>query len=586
MKKVRFLFGNLPAVLFFMMFVFMVASCGGGGNGGGDTADTVSPVPGGGGAVAVISEGETVIEISWIEATDDVSAPGNLEYIVYYAQVEDITSVADVENNATAYGGWEADASSREIGGLTRGMSYWFNVLVRDEAENTAAYTPVSGSTLTGAPLNRAGGIDFNDLDMGHMEAGGIVEIEKAADESDVTHYVLYWGDEYQQKLSGEDPVVTLEKTGDDLLYLLQPDTVMPNGAEYLLVFTANDLAEMEEGVSVGPVDEEGDIYANTEGTAGSPIPLTAEFPGAEYEKTIGTGKSYYYTERTNETLSVEVEDMSDDVDIICYDGDETFTEVDTELTESYGRTADELCGATSAFLYFVIDGSDTGYKLNGPGASFTLIVTSAPNSSTIPYSEGSEEEPFFIPTGYQYRGQVGTDGTSYYEAEVTPGVEYIVNVYGDSLTPIIYTDQFDTEVANPVTAAGDRLYLSVSGNETSFDVEVVYAEGEEYPVFLKTEKTNKCRVDHTSSYYVFDADDGSDYTVSAVMREGRDPDLGKDLDVFVYSDIDFSDQIGSAQTEEGTASCTVTAESGILAVRVDDETGSGGTFKLIVEEQ
>jgi len=586
MKNGRILFSKLLAALAFVALVFMVASCGGGdgggdtGDDGGETPDTTSPVPGGGGTITVVSEGQTIVSISWTEATDDVSMQGSLEYIVYFAESSGITSVEDAVNSGTQSGDWTAGVSSREVSGLTRGTAYWFNVFVRDDAGNIGAYTPVSGSTLTGAPLGRAGGIDFTDLDMGHLEIAGYVEIQKAEDESDMTEYLLYWGDEDAKKLTGEDPIAEIEKTGEDILYFLEPDTAIPDGAEYLLVFTANDLAEMEQGTSVELADEEGNIYANTEGIPGAPIFLEAGFGGADYEKTIGTGRSYYYTERTSDSLSVELKDMTDDVDIICYDEDDSFQTENTDLVDTYGRTAEEMCGANGDILYFVIDGSDTGYKLNGPGASFTVVATSSPVSMAMLHNEGTEEEPADIPTGYLYGGQVGTDGTSYYRAEVTPGVVYTVNVY--SVEPElagIYTDQFITEASSPVTATGDGLYISVPGDYDFINLEVVYAEGEEVPVFLITGKSNKCRVNHTSSYYVFDADEGTDYAVTL-------SDMTNDLDVFVYSDMDFSDRIGKAETENDPETCSVTAESGMLAVRVDDVTGNGGTFILTVEEE
>ena len=584
MKRGRSVLGIFMIVMLFGTFGLMIVSCSSGGGGGGTvddggdtTADTTSPVPGGGGTITVVSEGQTIVSISWTEATDDVSMQGSLEYIVYFAESSGIISVEDAVNSGTQSGDWTAGVTSREVSGLTRGTAYWFNVFVRDDAGNTGAYTPVSGTTLTGAPLGRAGGIDFTDLDMGHLEIAGYVEIEKAEDESDITEYRVYWGDGDERKIEGEEPVLELEKTGEDLHYFIPPDTVIPDGAEYLLVFTANDLAEMEQGTSVELADEEGNIYANTEGIPGAPIFLEAGFGSADYEKTIGTGRSYYYTERTSDSLSVELRDMTDDVDIICYDEDDSFQTENTDLVDTYGRTAEEMCGANGDILYFVIDGSDTGYKLNGPGASFTLVATSSPVSLVMPHNEGTEEEPAEIPTGYLYGGQTATGGTSYYKATVDPGAVYTVNSYSGTVCTV-FNDMFVTPVSCPLTAAGDTLYVSVTG-ATFFSLEVVYAEGEDVPIFLISGKENKCRVNHTSSFYVFDADEGSDYTVTV-------SDMTNDLDVFVYSDIDFSDRIGKAETEDDPETCSVTAESGMLAVRVDDVTGNGGTFILTVEEQ
>src|SRR5678809_264899 len=84
----------------------------------------------------------TVI-LSWTAATDDVSAQDKLVYEVRQSRVNNLDTVANAETNgaiALAYGSGRTTAT---ISGLTPGATYYFNVIVKDEAGNKSAYEMV-----------------------------------------------------------------------------------------------------------------------------------------------------------------------------------------------------------------------------------------------------------------------------------------------------------------------------------------------------------------------------------------------------------------------------------------------------------
>ena len=122
-------------------------------------------------------------------------------------------------------------------------------------------------------PINKAGGVSFTDTDTeGSGELGGAVSITKATDESDITHYELYWGKESSDtagiddtlqveasttaKIDSSPLIAEIAKTGSDLSYDLSADTSTPSGATHLLVLTKNETGEMSEGVSQAITDK------------------------------------------------------------------------------------------------------------------------------------------------------------------------------------------------------------------------------------------------------------------------------------------------------------------------------------------
>lgn len=105
-------------------------------------------------------------------------------------------------------------------------------------------------------PTHEASSISFHDGDPRANLVDGTVLIGKAADESDVANYNLYWLSFAIKKVS---LVATLPKTGADLAYPLQGS--VPATAGGLMVLTSNAAGEMTTGPSTFALDNTASHY-------------------------------------------------------------------------------------------------------------------------------------------------------------------------------------------------------------------------------------------------------------------------------------------------------------------------------------
>lgn len=91
--------------------------------------------------------------INWMAATDDVSTISTLEYKVFLAEETTyINNINTIENNTTVVSDWQTNLLSYQITDLSPETTYYFNVLVRDEAENKTIYAYFTGITNTTPP--------------------------------------------------------------------------------------------------------------------------------------------------------------------------------------------------------------------------------------------------------------------------------------------------------------------------------------------------------------------------------------------------------------------------------------------------
>jgi hypothetical protein len=107
--------------------------------------ETEPPVAGGG--LTAGTPRATVIPLSWTKATDSLSPAADLEYKVVWSPRDDIGSVAEADSNGTTAVDWTVDIGSADVAGLSILTTCHMNVLVRDRAGNTAAYSSVSATT-------------------------------------------------------------------------------------------------------------------------------------------------------------------------------------------------------------------------------------------------------------------------------------------------------------------------------------------------------------------------------------------------------------------------------------------------------
>ena len=97
-------------------------------------------------------------------------------------------------------------------------------------------------------PVNPAVNVSFTDTDLDRLEIGGNVVIIHAVDESDITHYVLYWGSTASTKWGSA--IAEIAKTGSDIIYPIAQNTALSVNTTHFLVYTKNAVGEMATGVN------------------------------------------------------------------------------------------------------------------------------------------------------------------------------------------------------------------------------------------------------------------------------------------------------------------------------------------------
>lgn len=111
------------------------------------TGDITAPAPGNSGTITTASITAVSLTLNWTQATDAITPQGSLQYLAYRSTANNLGSVANIEGNGTALGSYSAGIASVNVMGLSPSTTYYFNIIVRDNAGNKAAYTTVSAST-------------------------------------------------------------------------------------------------------------------------------------------------------------------------------------------------------------------------------------------------------------------------------------------------------------------------------------------------------------------------------------------------------------------------------------------------------
>jgi len=98
-------------------------------------------------AISVSDLSNTSLTLSWTQATDNLTAPEELQYRVYRVGSSTADTVAAVEAG-TPIGPYEPDLSGKSISGLYGGQAYSFAVVVQDKAGKKSLYPKIRVRTL------------------------------------------------------------------------------------------------------------------------------------------------------------------------------------------------------------------------------------------------------------------------------------------------------------------------------------------------------------------------------------------------------------------------------------------------------
>ncbi|MDR1042487.1 MAG: Ig-like domain repeat protein [Clostridiales Family XIII bacterium] len=126
--------------------------------------ESTPPSPGGERKLTVAAIQPTSLDISWAEASDNLSATENIVYHVYRAEsaTNVLATPADCASNGTLLASG-ANMASYSVTGLSSGTSYWLNVVAEDEAGNRAAYAAarvITPRVVSIANAVQVGGVD------------------------------------------------------------------------------------------------------------------------------------------------------------------------------------------------------------------------------------------------------------------------------------------------------------------------------------------------------------------------------------------------------------------------------------------
>ncbi len=123
----------------------------------------------------------------------------------------------------------------------------------KNEAGEMAMGTSVAVKDLVKIPANAPAALTFTDTDSSYKLIGGTVTITKAANETDVKRYLIYWGTDSTTKLAlwANTPVLSITATGSDVTGTITTGTPIPDTATYLLSFSENSGGEMTTGAAV-----------------------------------------------------------------------------------------------------------------------------------------------------------------------------------------------------------------------------------------------------------------------------------------------------------------------------------------------
>lgn len=194
------------------------------------TADVVPPEPFVKSTISFEGINSTTIRLKWRKGSDDVSAQSHLQYKVVRSDLASRISEGGLYDflNGDTVQDWTTDIDTAVASGLDPNVVYYFNVAVRDEADNAGFYTVSCPDRVTG--------VNFLDSDTDVGQVKGTLTFNPMPDEDSLSGYSVYWGSDGATKASGR--IALIPKSGAPTYRHEFPEnTVKPNTACYILVY-------------------------------------------------------------------------------------------------------------------------------------------------------------------------------------------------------------------------------------------------------------------------------------------------------------------------------------------------------------
>ncbi len=159
--------------------------------------DSTAPTAGGSGVLSFSSVNSSSLTVNWTAGTDNVTAQANLQYLVYYSASNNIASVSNAETNGTAVGSYSSNITTKAVTGLSASTTYYFNVIIKDEAGNKTAYTTNSQATSaagdsTAPTAGGSGVLSFSSVNSSGLTVNWTVGTDNVTAQANL-QYLLYY---------------------------------------------------------------------------------------------------------------------------------------------------------------------------------------------------------------------------------------------------------------------------------------------------------------------------------------------------------------------------------------------------------
>jgi len=217
-----------------------------------------APTVGDSGTILAFDLLKTEVTLLWTKATDETTSVANLQYLVYMSTGNNIDTIANIEANGTGIGTFAANISTRIITPLTANTTYYFNIVVKDELGNKAAYTMKQILTLNNsAPLTMSGSTQYTLVQILNLTATSVNPTWLAASDETTAQadlqYLVYYSTG-----NNIDTVANMEANGTAVgTYAVnitnKSVTGLSNGTRYYVNLIVKDEAGNKAGFNMNP---------------------------------------------------------------------------------------------------------------------------------------------------------------------------------------------------------------------------------------------------------------------------------------------------------------------------------------------
>ena len=113
--------------------------------------DTLSPTVGNNGSITITHLKATSLTLNWTKSSDLGTLTNSLQYKVVQSTSDNISTGLEMETTGSGRStiqDWAVDINTKDVTGLTVSTTYYFNVLVKDQAGNKTIYSRLVITTL------------------------------------------------------------------------------------------------------------------------------------------------------------------------------------------------------------------------------------------------------------------------------------------------------------------------------------------------------------------------------------------------------------------------------------------------------